>query len=443
LHNYSAHTEEIRREMLDAINLDSVEDLFLQINSAVKTKDFNLPKGLSEQDAVKKLIQMASKNKTAQNTISFLGGGVYNRYIPACINTIIERSEFITSYTPYQPEISQGTLQAIFDYQTLICNLTGMDVSNASVYDGATACAEAALMASRLTKKSRILVSEALNPEYKKVLETYCYGADLKIDYLEVQNGATCLDKVTDPDKYACLLIQNPNYFGCVENTADLEKINNSQAKLIVCIDPINMAILKSPSEYGADITVGDFQSLGLSMNFGGPHGGFIACKSAYLRQLPGRIVGLTTDKDGKEAFTLTLQTREQHIKREKATSNICTNNALMALAATVYLSVMGAQGLKEAVNISMQRAHYMAEKLAEIPEISVISKNFVNEFVIKLNTISSNEFIQKLVAKNIFIGINLSEKFNYAKNHMLICVTEMNSVEDIDIAVEEIKNSI
>lgn len=442
--NFLPHTDDTRKEMLKEIGLSSIEELFSQVPQEVRVKDgmFNLPAGISEQEAWQKLLKLAGENKTAENSISFLGGGVYNRYIPACVSAIVGRSEFVTSYTPYQPEISQGTLQAIFDYQTLICNITGMDISNASVYDGATACAEAILMAVRLSKKQdtvKVLVSEALNPEYKQVVEAYLYGADINIVYLPVEHGKTALPADINIDEYACVLVQSPNYFGCAENSGLFAKIKESQAKLVICADPISLAVLKSPAEYGADIVVGDFQPLGISMNFGGPHGGFIACKEAYLRQLPGRIVGLTQDKDGREAFSLTLQTREQHIRREKATSNICTNNALMALAATVYLSVMGPQGIKEIADISIQRAHYMAESLAEIPGISVLYNDFLYEFVIKTG-IPSSELIKKLAQMDIFIGIDLSAKFKNMENSILISVTEMNTPEDIDKAIEAIK---
>ena len=429
MHNFLSHTDEIRHDMLKEIGLSSIDELFAQIDPKICFEKLNLSDGISEQEVQKKLSELAAKN-TSKN-ISFLGGGVYNRYVPACIQNIAQRTEFITSYTPYQPEVSQGTLQAVFDYQTLICNLTGMDAANASVYDGASACAEAVLMAARLTRKTEVLVSEALNPESKAVLETYCYGEGLNISYLQGNENF---------DDYACVLAQNPNYFGELEPMALFEKVAESKAKLIVCIDPITPAVLKSPAEYGADIVVGDFQPLGLSMNFGGPHGGFVACKKAYLRQLPGRVVGLTTDKDGREAFTLTLQTREQHIRREKATSNICTNNALCALAATIYLSVLGTSGLREVANISIQRTHYMAEKLAWIQGISLISDKFLYEFVIKLEGITSEEFIKKLAHKGIFIGIDLSEKFKNMKNHILICVTEMNTPEDIDKTIKEIE---
>ncbi len=437
--SYLPHTDETRKSMLKEIGLEEIEDLFRQIAGGIRVKDsgFNLPEGISELEASKKVADIASKNKNFQNVISFLGGGVYNRYIPACINTIIQRSEFITSYTPYQPEVSQGTLQAIFDYQTLICNLTGMDVSNASVYDGASACAEAVLMAARIAGKSEILISKAVNPEYKQVLETYCYGEDIKITYLNTDSGKTVLKDCINYDDYACVLVQTPNYFGCVEDTDNLQKLKDSKAKLVVCVDPVSLAILKPPSEYGSDIVAGDFQALGISASFGGPHGGFIACKEAYLRQLPGRIAGLTKDKDGKEAFTLTLQTREQHIRREKATSNICTNNALMALAATVYMSVLGPQGLKEIAGISLQNAHYMAQRLAEIPAVKVLYRDFLWEFVIKTENIPSGEFINKLAENDIFIGIDLSKKFDDMQNCILVSVTEMNSRGDIDRAIE------
>jgi len=443
LHSYLPHTDETRLNMLKDIGLNEVEDLFRQINTNVRVKEIELPEGISEQDTRRKLSGMANKNRTSGEVVSFLGGGVYNRYVPACISTIIQRSEFITSYTPYQPEVSQGTLQAIFDFQTLICNLTGMDVSNASVYDGASACAESVLMAVRLARKTEILVSEALNPEYKKVLETYCYGEDIKISYLPVKEGKTVLDGFINLDEQACVLIQNPNYFGCIEDHNVFSKIVESKAKLITCVDPISLAVLKSPAEYGADIVVGDFQQLGINMNFGGPHGGFIASKNTYLRQLPGRIVGLTQDKDGKEAYTLTLQTREQHIRREKATSNICTNNALMALAATVYMSVFGPQGLREVAEISIQRAHYMADKLSQVPGIKVLYCDFMHEFVFQADNISSGELINKLAEKGIFIGIDLSCKYDNLQNCVLVSVTEMNSVEDIDRAVEAVNNLV
>lgn len=431
MQNFLPHTDETRMEMLSEIGLSSVDELFNNI--PVKSEGLKLPDGLSEFEAKKRLQEMAAKNKTAQDCISFLGGGVYNRYVPIAINTIIQRSEFITAYTPYQPEVSQGTLQVIYDYQSMLCNLTGMDVANASVYDGATACAEAVLMTCRIAKKAKALLSSALNPCYKKVIETYCYGAGIEIEYFK------SLDEISLED-YACVLIQNPNYLGSVENLAEIsEKVKSSKAKFIVCADLVTLAVIKNPAEFGADIVIGDLQPLGLGINFGGPHCGFIACKNEYLRQMPGRIVGLTKDRDGNDAFTLTIQTREQHIKREKATSNICSNQALMALAATTYLSLVGPEGLKEIANISIQRAHYLAEKLSRISGIEVLYNDFLFEFVIKVN--SAEEFLKKLEAQNIFAGINLGKKFSELENCILVAVTEMNEVSDIDKFVNAVKN--
>lgn len=441
--NYLPHTEKVRQEILQEIGLNSIEDLFANINPKVRLTGIDgLPEGISELEAQKKLSEIAQKNLTTQKSISFLGGGVYNRFIPACINTIIQRSEFITAYTPYQPEVSQGTLQVIYEYQTMICNLTGMDVANASVYDGANACAEAILMASRITKKFKALIPETINPEYKKVIETYCQSVD--IDLLPYNGGKVDISKLKEElagknNEYSCILIQNPNYFGCIEEVVELSEIcKNIGAKFIVCADPVSLAVLKSPSEYGADIVVGDIQPLGIPMAFGGPHGGFIACKNQYLRQLPGRIVGMTVDKDGERAFTLTLQTREQHIKREKATSNICSNQALIALAASIYLSVMGPQGLKEVAELSIQKAHYLAKKISEISGFQVLPSEFLYEFVIKVDdNIPFNALISELNESGILPGIKLEEKFESMENHLLVCVTEMNDISDIYMFVE------
>jgi len=442
MHNFLPHTDETRQEMLNEIGLNSTEGLFSNIPKEARVNSLNIPEGLSELEAKKHLVELANKNKIAQNCISFLGGGTYNRYIPTCINSIIQRSEFITAYTPYQPEVSQGTLQVIYDYQSMLCNLTGMDVANASVYDGATACAEAVLMASRITKKTKALVSYVLNPDYKQVIETYCYGAGIEIEYLELSEGKTTFSDDKNLDDYACVLIQNLNYLGCVENLIEIsEKITNSKAKLIICVDIISLAVLKKPSEYNADIVVGDLQQLGIGMNFGGPHCGFIACKNAYLRQIPGRIVGLSKDRDDNDAFTLTIQTREQHIKREKATSNICSNQALMTLIATIYLSVVGPEGLKEIANISTQRAHYLADKLNEIEGIKVLYPDFLNEFVIKIDSILADELIKKFEAENILAGINLSNKFKELENCILLAVTEMNDTQDIDKFIGVLKS--
>lgn len=443
MYSYLPHTDNSRKQMLDELKLASTEDLFANIPSEIRIKkDMNLPEGISELEARKKLVELASNNRT--DYISFLGGGVYNRYIPACILAIIERSEFITAYTPYQPEVSQGTLQVIYEYQTMICNLTGMDAANASVYDGGVACAEAVLMACRLTNKSTVLLSKALNPEYKAVVETYCYGEGIDIEYLPVKDGKTSISSLNIPenkDKYACILLQTPNYLGCVENVIGIADVcGNINSKFVVCADPVSFALLKSPGNYGADIVVGDVQPLGLGMSFGGPHGGYIACKSQYLRQLPGRIVGMTKDRDGDRAFTLTLQTREQHIKRAKATSNICTNQALMALAATVYLSVTGPEGLKEIATISAKRARYLAVNIDKIPGFKVMHSDFINEFVVKVENIELDKLYEELKANGILAGIKLENDFDEYNNCLLLAVTEMNSLDDVNKLIECLK---
>ncbi|MDD3014191.1 MAG: aminomethyl-transferring glycine dehydrogenase subunit GcvPA [Candidatus Gastranaerophilales bacterium] len=445
MYNYLPHTDQIREEMLKEIGLESIEDLFSNINKNIRfdNANFNLPDGVSELEAKEKLTELANNNLSLSNCLSFLGGGTYYRYIPACIKTIVERSEFLTSYTPYQPEVSQGTLQVIYEYQSMICNLTGMDAANASVYDGAMACAEAVLMAARIIKKSKVLIASSVNPEYIEVIKTYCYGEGVDIDYISILNGKTDIDDIKTDD-YACILIQNPNYLGSVEDIFKIsEACKSSGAKFVVCSDLISLALIKSPASYGADIVVGDIQALGLPIAFGGPHGGFIACKTEYIRQMPGRIAGMTKDQDGKTAFTLTLQTREQHIRRAKATSNICSNQALMALAATVYISVMGPEGLKEAATISSARAHYLAEKINKIPGFKVLFNDFLYEFVVKVDDkFSSRNILNQLKEQNILAGIPLDDKFDEFKNCILVCVTEMNHVSGIERftdALEEI----
>ena len=441
--NFLSHTEEVRQEMLNDIGLDSVDDLFSYINKEIRVKNNleRIPEGLTELEAKKKLEKLAGKNLDSGKCASFLGGGVYNRYIPACIDNIIKRSEFFTAYTPYQPEVSQGTLQVIYEYQSMICNLTGMDVANASVYDGATAAAEAILMSARITNRNKAIIASALNPDYKKVIETYCDS--IEIEYLPIIETKTDIEalKAKINDDCACVLIQNPNYLGTIEDVFAVEDIcKNSKSKFIVCADPVSLALLKSPLDYGADIVVGDIQPLGVGMVYGGPHGGFIACKTPYLRQLPGRIVGMSLDRDGERAFTLTLQAREQHIRRAKATSNICSNQALVALAATVYMSVVGPQGLKEIATVSTQRAHFLADNIDNISGFKVVNSDFLYEFTVKLDRcISIDQLLKDLEAKNILGGINLSTKFSDLNNCLLICTTEMNERDQIDKFIDSL----
>ena len=411
--NFIAHTEEIRKEMLEAIDYaSSLDDLFKQI--PVKIEQFKLNKPLSELEVQKKIKTLAKKNKTEY--ACFIGGGVYNKFVPAAIDYIAKRFEFLTAYTPYQPEISQGTLQVIYEYQTMISRLTGMDIANASMYDAASACAEAILMSHRIGKgkKNKVLISNKLNPEYFETIKTYLWAEG--IDYETFDNYP---ENIGD---YCSVLVQYPDYWG------EINEIKKTDTILIVCANLSALSIIKPPIE--ADIVVGDIQPLGIPMSFGGPHAGYMACKETYMRQMPGRLVGRTVDKEGNQAFTLTIQTREQHIKREKATSNICSNQSLIALMATLYLSLFGEKVVKQTGIISANLAHALSRMLKG-KGINTISKNFFNEFVIEVE--NADEFLNKLKENNILGGIKIDDK------RILVCTTEMNTQEDIVNYIEAI----
>lgn len=412
--NFLVHNEKTTQEMCEAIGISKVEDLFKQIPQSVRMSELDLPEGLSEMETQRKVKNLAKSNKS--DFISFLGGGIYNKFVPACINQVASRFEFNTAYTPYQPEISQGTLQVMYEFQTMICRLTGMDISNATVYDAGTACAEAILMACRISKKYKVCVLNSLNPEYKRVIETYTNSQGIEVDWVDEIPQAT--------KDYAGVLVQTPNYYGEIIQPKEVECLS------IICCDPSSLAILKTPAEMGADIAVGDIQTLGIPMNFGGPSAGFIACREKLMRQLPGRLAGRTVDKDGKQAFCLTIQTREQHIKREKATSNICSNQALIALCATLYLSVMGNKGFRQASYLSTKNAHILADKLKE-KGYKILNSNFFNEFVLEVP--NADDFLARLENNNILGGIKLDDK------KILVATTEMISDEDIDLYIKSI----
>ena len=403
--NFIAHTDEIREQMLQEISCSSVDDLFKQI--PVKFKDFNLSNPLSELETQRRIKALAKKDKTEY--ANFIGGGVYNKFIPAAVNYVAQRFEFLTAYTPYQPEISQGTLQIIYEYQTMISRLTGMDIANASMYDGGSACAEAVLMAHRIAKgkKNKALISNRLNPEYKEVVKTYCWAQDIELEWFD--------EIPEDVSEYFAVLIQYPDYYG------EITPIVKPDTTLIVCANLSALSVIEPPRE--ADIVVGDIQPLGIPMNFGGPHAGYMACKETYMRQMPGRLVGRTVDADGKQAFTLTIQTREQHIKREKATSNICSNQSLIALSATLYLSLMGEKGFKQTGIISANLAHALS-KMLKGKGIRTMNKNFFNEFVVEVE--DADSYLAKLKEANILGGIKLDDR------RVLVCATEMNTEEDI-----------
>lgn len=412
--NFLVHNEKTTQEMCEAIGISKVEDLFKQIPQSVRMSELDLPEGLSEMETQRKVKNLAKSNKS--DFISFLGGGIYNKFVPACINQVASRFEFNTAYTPYQPEISQGTLQVMYEFQTMICRLTGMDISNATVYDAGTACAEAILMACRISKKYKVCVLNSLNPEYKRVIETYTNSQGIEVDWVDEIPQAT--------KDYAGVLVQTPNYYGEIIQPKEVECLS------IICCDPSSLAILKTPAEMGADIAVGDIQTLGIPMNFGGPSAGFIACREKLMRQLPGRLAGRTVDKDGKQAFCLTIQTREQHIKREKATSNICSNQALIGLCATLYLSVMGNKGFRQASYLSTKNAHILADKLKE-KGYKILNTNFFNEFVLEVP--NADDFLARLENNNILGGIKLDDK------KILVATTEMISDEYIDLYIKSI----
>lgn len=412
--NFLVHNEKTTQEMCEAIGISKIEDLFKQIPQSVRMPELDLPEGLSEMETQRKVKNLAKSNKS--DFISFLGGGIYNKFVPACINQVASRFEFNTAYTPYQPEISQGTLQVMYEFQTMICRLTGMDISNATVYDAGTACAEAILMACRISKKYKVCVLNSLNPEYKRVIETYTNSQGIEVDWVDEIPQAT--------KDYAGVLVQTPNYYGEIIQPKEVECLS------IICCDPSSLAILKTPAEMGADIAVGDIQTLGIPMNFGGPSAGFIACREKLMRQLPGRLAGRTVDKDGKQAFCLTIQTREQHIKREKATSNICSNQALIGLCATLYLSVMGNKGFRQASYLSTKNAHILADKLKE-KGYKILNTNFFNEFVLEVP--NADDFLARLENNNILGGIKLDDK------KILVATTEMISDEDIDLYIKSI----
>lgn len=420
MNNFLAHNNTTRKELLDSISTATIEDLFSKIPQSARVKNLDLAKGLSEMQVQKGVKALANKNHS--DLISFLGAGTYNHFIPAAIGQVAQRWEFLTAYTPYQPEISQGTLQIMYEFQSMICNLTGMDVSNASVYDAATACAEAILMAVRITKRNKVLVSDAINPEYKEVIKTYAWANEIQIDWGIKEDSKF--------EEYACVLIQNPNFYGMIEEINFSDKLAEAKSLLVVCVDISSLSTLKEPSEYGADIVVGDIQPLGIPMSFGGPHAGFMTCKEKYMRQLPGRIAGRTLDADGNQAFTLTIQTREQHIKREKATSNICSNQALVALCTTLYLTLLGEKGFKQAGLLSAQNAHKLSVQL-ENKGIKTLYKNFYNEFVIEVD--NADKFLAKLRENNIVGGLKLDE------NKILVATTEMNTNEEIELYIKSI----
>src|SRR5437762_5625505 len=425
--------------MLEQIGVASTEKLFESIPENLRLRGhLNVPAAMSELELLKRFEEMGARNQAAQR-ISFLGGGAYSHYSPTIVDHLISRSEFFTAYTPYQPEISQGTLQAIFEFQTLVCQLTGMDIANASMYDGSTAMAEAVLMAERVTKRSKVIVSSAIHPQYLEVAHTYVQHAGIELQHAKTddQAGQTLLDSIDD--NTAAVVVQSPNFFGCIENvTAIAEKAHAAGALLVVVVtEAMSFGLLKSPGACGADIVAAEGQSFGVPVSFGGPYVGLFATREKYARQIPGRLVGEAYDKQCRRGFVLTLATREQHIRREKATSNICTNEGLIALAATVYLETMGRRGVQEAAHQCAQKAAYAARAILGLKGYSLpFSGPYFNEFVVRA-PIKAVELLSRLgKEQGIDGGIPLSRFMSDRRNDLLVCVTETNSRAQIDALV-------
>ncbi|MGB8656229.1 MAG: aminomethyl-transferring glycine dehydrogenase subunit GcvPA [Candidatus Zixiibacteriota bacterium] len=440
---YVPNTDQNRKEMLQRIGAKEFSELIRAIPESIRLRDqLKLPPPLSELELTRLLGDRAARNQDGGRTVSFLGGGAYDHFVPAIVDHIISRSEYYTAYTPYQAEVSQGTLRTIYEFQSLICELTGMDVANASMYDGATAAAEAALMAHAHTGRSEILVAGSLNPNYREVLNTYCGSIKMKVNTLPLEEGLVDVEaaKKKISDQVACVIIQTPNFFGLLERVKEIEPLVHAAGALLVLVcDPISLGIFKTPGEYHADIAVGEGQALGINLSLGGPYLGYFACRQNLVRKMPGRIVAATTDAQGRTGFVLTLQTREQHIRREKATSNICTNEALCALAACVYLSLMGKSGIREVAELCLQKSHYASQRITQVQGFKMrFAAPFFKEFVID-TPIPPRRIVKSLLKKGIFAGVDLSLFDRKLKNQLLVCVTEKRTKEEIDSLADEL----
>jgi len=434
-------------ELLKEIGAKGIESLFSDIPSEARIEGLDLPEGMSEYELGRKMENILSMNK---RVLSFLGGGVYQHHIPAAVRYIISRGEFFTSYTPYQPEVSQGMLQAQFEYQSQICELTGMEVANASLYDGATALGEAALMAARVTGKREFVIPEAISPERKHVLLNYTRGAGMVVKEMpsDRETGGTPVEaimKETGEDT-AGVYIESPNYFGVLEESlTEIRTQIPEKALLVVGINPISLGVLEPPGNYGADIVIGEGQPLGLPVNLGGPLLGIFAARKKFVRKMPGRIIGLTKDAEGKRAFAMTLQTREQHIRREKATSNICSNQALCAVAAGAYLASAGRTGLRKIALLNLRGAHALAERLNQLPEVTAPAFRgpFFNEFTVRIEGMDAEKVREALVKEGIEPGIPLGKYFEGMKEMLLTATTEVHTSEDNERLVRAMSNAI
>lgn len=438
-HRYLPATEKDRAEMLAAIGVSSVDELFADVPAAVRFPGrLNVSEALSEPELLRYMRRLAGRNADFDRYASFLGAGLYDHHLPVVVNHVISRSEFYTAYTPYQPEISQGELQAIFEFQSYICELTGMAVANASMYDGATALAEAGALASGATKRRTLVVSRAVHPEARQIVRTSAKGLGLAVVEVGCEDGATdlaALAAAVGADT-AAVLVQTPNFFGVCEDVAAAADVAHAAGALLVAsANPLALGLLEAPGRLGADLVVGDAQPLGIAASLGGPTCGFFAASETYMRRMPGRIVGQTVDREGKRGFVLTLQAREQHIRREKATSNICSNQALLALCASVYLSLMGKQGMQDVARLNVQKAHYAARRLSQLAGAELaFDAPFFNEFALKLPDGADMARVQSALLDRGFIGgYDLGRDYPELAGHMLIAVTEQRTRGEID----------
>jgi glycine dehydrogenase subunit 1 len=438
---YTPNTEAQRQEMLSAMGLNSLDELYREVPPQVLNPKIDLPAPLSEPELTAEMRKLSELNADAAHYAFFLGAGAYNHFSPSAVYRIMSRSEFLTAYTPYQPELSQGTLQQIYEFQTLVCQLTGMDVANASMYDAGSALGEAAIMATSITKRRKVLISPRVHPEHKAVVRTFAASHGVEI----FEHDAAIRDSSDLGDDIACVIIQQPNFIGEIRDFSTLaSKVHGAGAMLIEVFDPISLGLLKTPGELDVDIAIGEGQSLGVPLQFGGPYVGLLATKEQYVRQMPGRLAGITRDTEGRRGFVLTLQTREQHIRREKATSNICTNSGLIATAATAYMCLMGPQGLKRVAEICYQRSHYLAKRIAKLPGYRIISREpFFKEFAVQ-TPISPTEINRRLLDHKIIGGLDISNtpEVEGTGNAWLLCVTEMNTLEQLDRLVEALGES-
>jgi len=442
--DFVPQTERELQEMLREIGIDSFDHLIGQIPPDLRCSALNLPKGISESELQDRMRRLAARNVSLSERNSFLGAGAYDHFIPEIVRDLSSRAEFYTAYTPYQPEASQGFLQAMFEYQTAVCELTCMDVSNASLYDGASALAEAVLMASRTKlERSNVLVSRCVHPEYRSVLRTYLKGSQLSVEEVPCEEGATALSEMAKEvdERTAAVVMQSPNFFGSIEDMPRGCEIAHEKGCLFIAVvNPISLGILAPPGEYGADIAVGDGQPLGSELLYGGPYLGFLTCSESLMRKMPGRVIGMTEDVEGNRGFVLTLQTREQHIRRERATSNICTNHALNALRACIYLCSLGKEGIQRVAMLSLQKSHYLLDQLRQVGSLrSTFSSPFFNEFAVRC-PVPPAELNRRLAERGVLGGVELGRWYPELKDSLLISVTEKKTKQQIDDFVGAVK---